>query len=71
MDGDTGDTGWVDSQSVQETEPQRLLRERREFINERLPIMNTNGGLIGGDIELDMLERMIPLDCPERVGTIL
>ena len=41
---DTGDTGWVDSQSAQETDPQRLLRERRQFINERLPIMNTNGG---------------------------
>ena len=69
-EGDTGDTGWVDAQSDQETEPQRLLRERRDFINERLPIMNTSGGFISGDstINPDTLERMIPLIAPRPLA---
>ena len=65
--GDTADTA-EQAQSIQETEPQRLLRKRSDFITERLPIMNTNGGFIEGDVDPELLERMIPLVSPRSLA---
>ena len=74
--GDEFDTASLDSgideaseyQSLQETESERILRNRHQFMTERLPIMNTNAGFVGGDIEIDLLERMIPLVAPRSLA---
>ena len=65
--GDTGDTG-IGLESRQETNRERLLEKRRQFMQERLPILNTNGGLIDGDVDPELLERMIPLVAPRALA---